>query len=103
MHEQVEPAVECLADLAEDALEVFVGADVAFGDQRRADRLGELADVLLDPLALVGEGQLGASLREPARDRPRDRAAVRNAQNQAALALERAHGASLRFSLSPLR
>src|SRR5439155_1164218 len=88
VHEQVEATVERLANLAEDALEVPVGADIALGDERRAHGLGELANVLLDPLSLVGEGELGTSLREPARDRPRDRAAVCDAENQAALARE---------------
>src|SRR5438094_2651875 len=88
VHEQVEATVEPLANLAEDALEVPVGADIALGDERRAHGLGELANVLLDPLSLVGEGELGTSLREPARDRPRDRAAVCDAENQAALARE---------------
>ena len=52
MHEQVEPAVERLADLAEDSGNVVVGAHVAFGHERAGDGLGELAHALLDPLAL---------------------------------------------------
>ena len=53
-----------VADLAEDARDVVVRANVAFRDERRVDRGGEIADALLDPLALIGE-------REPARRRRR--------------------------------
>ena len=53
------------------------------------DRLGELADVALDPLALEGERELRAALGEPLGDRPRDRALVRDAEHEAALSLER--------------
>src|SRR5439155_14139401 len=88
VHEQVEATLECLADLAEDALEVLVGPYVAGGNERRGDRLRELAHALLDPLALVGEGELGASLREPVRDRPGDRALVRDAEDETAFAGE---------------
>src|SRR5438105_4464084 len=80
VQEQVEPALEQVAHFGEDTLEVVVRTDVTGGDERRADRLGQLAHVLLDPLALVGEGELGAALSETARDRPGDRAAVRNAE-----------------------
>ncbi len=88
MHEQVEPAAEGLAHLAEDALEVLVGADVARRHERRAHRLRELADVLLDPLALVGERELRALVGEPLRDRPGDRALVGDAEHEPALAFE---------------
>ena len=47
------------------------------------DRLGEVADVLLDPLSLVREGDLRALVGEPLRDRPRDRALVRDARARA--------------------
>ena len=38
VHEDVELAVERLADLAEDSREVVVRADVALGHERRIDR-----------------------------------------------------------------
>ena len=52
------------------------------------DRLGELAHVALDPLALEGERELRALLGEPLRDRPGDRAPVGDAEHEAAFALE---------------
>ena len=86
--EQVEPAAERLADLGEDARDVLVRADVALGHERRVDRLGELADALLDALALEGERELRALLGERLRDRPRDRAPVGDAEHERPLALE---------------
>jgi len=86
--EQVEPAVECLGHLAEDARHVVVGAHVALGHERARDRRRELAHGALDPLALERERELGALVGQPARDRPRDRALVRDAEHQAPLALE---------------
>ena len=47
----------------------------------------------LDPLALVGERELRALLGEPPRDRPGDRALVRDAEDEAALSLEASHSA----------
>jgi len=88
VHEHVELAAEDVAGLAEDALEVAVGAHVARGDERRADRLRELAHVLLDPLALVGEHEARAALGEAPGDRPRDRAAVGDAEDEPALPFE---------------
>ena len=95
--EEVEAAAERLADLGEDAGDVVVGADVARGHERAGHGLGELADVLLDPVALEGERELRALVGQTAGDRPRDRAPVRDAQDESALALEPfRHGASLR-------
>ena len=86
--EDVELAAERLADLGEDARDVVVRADVARGDERGVDRGGELAHALLDPLALVGERELRAAVGEPLRDRPRDRALVRDAEDERPLSLE---------------
>ena len=61
MDEDVEPAAERVADLGEDPREVVVGADVALGDERTVDGPGEVADVLLDALALVGERHFAPS------------------------------------------
>ena len=59
MDEEVEPAAEHL-DLAEDPRQVVVRADVALGDeQARRSRRGRARS--LDPLALIGEGDLRSS------------------------------------------
>ena len=55
--------------LGEDPRDVVVGAHVALGDERARHALGEVADVLLDALALV---------RERDASRPRRRAASRS-------------------------
>ena len=57
--------------------------------------LGELAHALLDALALVRERELRAALGEAPRDRPRDRALVGDAEDEAALAFEAIHGAAI--------
>ena len=86
--EDVEPAAERLPDLAEHAVDVLVGAHVALDHERAVDRLGEVADALLDALALVRERDLGALVGEPAGDRPRDRAPVGDAEDERLLSLE---------------
>ena len=88
MDEDVEPAAEGLADFAEDTRDVLVRADVALRDERARDGLGEVAHVLLDPLALVGERDLRSLLGEPVRDPPRNRAPVGDPQHERLLALE---------------
>src|SRR6476620_2168946 len=88
MHEQVEPSVERLADLTEDARDVLVRADIARRHERAFDLRRELADVLVDPLSLVREREPRTSICEPPRDRPRDRALVRDPENEPRLALE---------------
>ena len=67
---------------------LLVGADVALGHERARDRLGQVAHVLLDPLALVRERELRPAGGEPLRDRPRDRAAVGDAEDEPTLARE---------------
>src|SRR5215203_56157 len=95
MDEHVEPP-ERLSSLADGALDVLVRAHVALGDERTGDRVGEIADAVLDPLALVRERQLRTLVGEAARDRPCDRPLVGDAENQAALPLEAIHDAILR-------
>jgi hypothetical protein len=98
--EQVEAPVERVADLAEDARDVIVRANIALGHKRTLHRLRQIADVLLDALALVREGKFGAAVSKPLRNRPRDRALVRDAENQTALAFIRpSHCASVRRRL----
>ena len=82
------PPPNASADLREDAREVVVGADVALGDERAGDGRGEVADVLLDALALVREGDARPLVGEALRDRPRDRALVRDAEDERLLAFE---------------
>jgi NAD(P)-dependent dehydrogenase (short-subunit alcohol dehydrogenase family) len=88
MDEHVERSVECVLDLAEDARKVVVGADVALRDEGGVDGRSEVANVPLDPLALVREREPRAAVRESLRDRPRDRALVGDAENERALARE---------------
>ena len=95
MDEEVELPAEALARLLDDPDAIFVGADVAFRDERARDALRELADTLLDALALVGEGELGSLLGEPPRNRPGDRPFVGDSEHEPALAFESAHGAIL--------
>src|SRR5262249_26136898 len=97
--EQVELPAEGVRHLAEDAGKILVGANIARGDERARDRLGELADVSLDPLSLEGEAGLRAFLGEPLGDRPGDRAPVGDAEHEAPLPLER-HGATLTITLA---
>ena len=87
MHEQVEPAVERLAHLAEHTVDIRIGTHVALGHERARNRVGQIAHVLLDAFALVGEREFGTSLGEALRDRPRNRAPVRDAENQTTLSL----------------
>jgi hypothetical protein len=90
VHQDVELPAEHVCHLAEDAVDRGVVAHVELGDERTRHRLGELAHVLLDPLALEGERHLRAALGQPAGDRPRDRPLVGHAQHQCPFALEHA-------------
>ena len=86
VHEHVELAAERVADLGEDTRDVLVRPHVTGGDERRVDRVGKIADALLDAVALIGEREFRALVREPLRDRPRDRALVRDAEDERPLA-----------------
>src|SRR5206468_746898 len=57
------------------------------------DRLGELAHVLLDALSLVRKRERRAAFGESLRDRPSDRAAVGDPEDEPALAGEISQGA----------
>ena len=83
---------------AKTPLEVVVGADVAGRHERGSRRdAGELAHVLLDPLALVGERELGAARRRAAARSPTRSSAGsrRRARARACLEACRHRGASL--------
>ena len=82
------PPPKASADLREDTREVVVGADVALRDERTVDGRGEIADVLLDALALVGERHARPLVGEALRDRPGDRALIRDAEDERLLAFE---------------
>src|SRR5213078_808665 len=103
VNEEVELPAERLPRFVHDARDVLVGADFAGRDQRRVDRLRELAHALLDPLALIRERKLRATGRETARDRPRDRPFVGDAEDETALAFESGHGGRVYGFLATLR
>src|SRR5205823_3883870 len=88
VHEEVELAAESVADLAEDARDVIVRADVAFGDQLGVDGAREVAYALLDLLPLVRERELRTAVGKRLRDRPGDRALVRDPHDEPAFAFE---------------
>src|SRR5438132_7917694 len=92
MDEQIELPAEDFAPLGDDARDVVVRPNVALDHERRVDRRAELADARLDPFSLVGEGQPGAAVGKALRDRPRDRALVGDAEDEATLACEICHG-----------
>ena len=93
--EDVEPAAEGVRHLGEDTRDVVVGAHVALGDERALDGRREVAHVLLDALALVREGDGRALVGEALRDRPRDRALIRDAEHERLLAFEPAGHAAI--------
>src|SRR5205085_12086066 len=86
--DETQSSVERLPHLAKHARHVMVRAAVAGGDERAVDLRRQVAHVRLDALSLEGERQPGAARRQASRDRPRDRALVGNAENQAGLSLE---------------
>ena len=81
MDEQVELSTESLPHLGEDPGDVVVRTHIALRDERARDGVRKLAHVLLDPLALKRERERRAALGKLLRDRPRDRAAVRDAED----------------------
>ena len=81
--------------LGEDTRDVVVGAHVALGDERALDGRREVAHVLLDALSLVGEGNGRALVGEALRDRPCDRALIRDAEHERLLAFEPAGHAAI--------
>ena len=93
VHHQVE-AAEARGHVGEGAIEVGVVAHVAGHHHVGFHGLRELPHVLLQPLALVREGELRACRVERLRDRPRDGTAVGDAGDERELSLD--HAESLR-------
>jgi hypothetical protein len=91
VHERVERA-RLAPERREDGADVRVGADVALVEERVGQRGGQLLDVLLDALALVGERQPHPRRRQRLGDGPRDRALVGDAEHDAGLSVEQSHG-----------
>ena len=88
MQQQMQLA-ELFADRLEHAGDVVVLGHVARQDERvGAERAGEFLDVFLEPLALVGEGELGACAVPRLRDGPGDGAFVGDAEDNSQFASE---------------
>ena len=85
-----EPQADCTA--ANTASMVAGIGDVAMADHQAADLLGQRLDALLERVALVGEGKLGAMVAAGARDAPGDRAVVGHAHDQPAFAAHQTRG-----------
>ena len=77
-------------------VDLGVVGDVAVEHELRAELGGELGDPLLEALALVAEGQLGAFAAAGAGDAVGDRAVRQHAGDQEALAGEKSHGGRFR-------
>ena len=75
-----------LLEDAEGLVHRGVVGDVALDERGDADLGGERLDALLERLALVGEGDLGALVGERLGDAPGDRVLVGDAHDEAALA-----------------
>ena len=91
---QVEPA-DALDQLGEGPVDALVAGDVALDADVGADGRCELAHGRLDALALIGERDLCALLGQPARDRPGQRALVRDARDERDLPLQQPHARRL--------
>ena len=93
--DRVDEAIEgrpACAQGFEHCCDLAVVGDVAVEHQRRPELGGELADAILEALALIAERELGALAAERARDAVGDRPVGEDARNEQALAGEKAHG-----------
>ena len=79
------------AEGGEQGLDLRVVGDVAVEDERRAELGGEFGDALLEALALVAEGQLGAFAAAGPGDAVGDRAVRQHAGDEEAFAGEKSH------------
>ena len=93
MHEAVELRPR-FAELREGALDLCVVGDVELEGEPGAELGGVLGDALLEALALVAEGELGAFAVAGTRDAIGNRAVVQHAGDQEALAGQESHGVS---------
>ena len=85
VHDEVQSA-EFLVDRRKHVVDLRVDGDVAGQNQRIGQRRREIADVLLEPFALVRHGEPGARGRSGLRDGPGDRPLVGDAHDEAGLA-----------------
>ena len=81
-----------MRDLGEDRVDGRGLGDVAMADDQPADLLGQRLDPLLQRIALIGEGELGALRAAGLGDAPGDRAVVGDPHDQAALAAHETGG-----------
>ena len=91
MDDEVELAPKLL-DLAEDRVDRRAVGDVAMADDMAAELLRQRLDPLLQGVALIGEGELGAGIRRRLGDTPGDRAVVGDAHDETALAPQEVGG-----------
>ena len=76
-----------LLDLGEDRIDRSNVLDVAGHDDLAFDRFRQRLDPPAERLALIGEGEFGAMIRQRLGDAPGDRMIVGHTHHQAALAL----------------
>ena len=76
----------------EHRVDLGVVGDVAVEDEGRAELGGEFGDAILEALALVAEGELGAFAPERPGDAVGDRPVRKNAGDEEALAGKKSHG-----------
>ena len=91
MHDEIERA-PWRCDRGEDRVDGGGLGDVAMADDEPADLLGERLDPLLQRVALIGEGELGALRVAGLGDAPGDRPVVGDPHDQAALAAHETGG-----------
>jgi hypothetical protein len=92
MDEEVETA-ELVCDRRHHVGNLAIAGNVA-GQHERVGQLGrELTHVFLEPLTLIGDGEPRPRGSGRARDRPCNRALVRNPDDEAVLPRQFAHGA----------
>src|SRR4030095_4535802 len=91
MHEEVQ-VTDLLAKAVHQRGDLLVAGDVALEQEGIAERRRQLAQVVPEPLALVGQGEPGALAIRGGGDAPRDRPLARHAHDEAGLALEDPRG-----------